>query len=243
MAYYEYFRTDSGVLYCGDYREILPNLNTPINLILTDPPYEIHAESGGGLHNNRDWLRNIHRDGMDTFDIPEFMKYIQTVNNHWYIFMSKNQLLPYLDAVKEYNWELLVMSKRNPIPTKHNKYLSDKEYCLFVRNGKCYFNNESSYKDYFTVKNVNVTPNIFHPAEKPISFVEPMIRISTRVGDTVLDPFVGSGTTAVVCAMYDRKWIAIEQSEKYCEIAKRRIQKVSGIAKLSSSSLFVEDDI
>ena len=46
----------------------------------------------------------------------------------------------------------------------------------------------------------------------------------TKEGDIVLDPFIGSGTTAVVCERLNRRWIGIEINPEYCEIAKQRIQ-------------------
>jgi DNA modification methylase len=42
-----------------------------IDLVLTDPPYRIHADSGGGLHKSRDWLKKVHDSNLDNFD-PKF---------------------------------------------------------------------------------------------------------------------------------------------------------------------------
>lgn len=65
-----------------------------------------------------------------------------------------------------------------------------------------------------------------HPTQKPEALIEMLILSSTRPGDTVLDPFVGSGTTAAVAQRTGRKWIGIEASKDYVDIANRRINEV-----------------
>ena len=64
-----------------------------------------------------------------------------------------------------------------------------------------------------------------HPCQKPFDLISHILKISSRKNDTVLDPFIGSGTTAVACEQLRRRWIGIELSEKYCEIAAKRIEK------------------
>ena len=234
-----YYETELGQLYCGNCLEILPQLEADsIDLIVTDPPYRIHAKSGGGLHNKRDWLQKVHKAGIDEFEPSLFMEVIEGSLKafHAYIFCSKDLLDEYIGIFKEkgLQWELLIYAKNNPIPTKNNKYLSDKEYCFFVRSkGKCYFNNEAPYKKYYTVQNINVTTNEFHPAEKDMGFIQDRLLISTLPDDhVVLDPFIGSGTTAVACERLERKWIGVELSKEYCDIAVKRIEEERSQLKL-----------
>lgn len=63
-----------------------------------------------------------------------------------------------------------------------------------------------------------------HPAEKPIELMERMIRNSTGEGDTVLDCFAGSGTTAVACVKINRRFIGFELDKDYYEIAVKRLE-------------------
>lgn len=63
-----------------------------------------------------------------------------------------------------------------------------------------------------------------HPAQKPVTLVSHLIRSSSRKGDLVIDPFLGSGTTAEVAETNNRRWIGIEQNPKYAKMAKRRIE-------------------
>lgn len=62
-----------------------------------------------------------------------------------------------------------------------------------------------------------------HPTQKPEEMLKRSIVASSNKGGLVLDPFLGSGTTTVVSKQLGRNWIGIEQSKKYVEIAKRRI--------------------
>ena len=148
---------------------------------------------------------------------------------HAYIFTSKNLLKDYIEYFenKGYNWDLLIMAKNNPIPTKNNKYLSDKEYIFFVREKGCYFNNDLSYDNYFSVKRINVTKNIYHPTEKKISLIKSLILMSSKENDLIIDPFMGSWTTALACRELKRDFIGAELSEEYCQIGKNRLaQKI-----------------
>jgi len=67
-----------------------------------------------------------------------------------------------------------------------------------------------------------VERNRHHPAQKPLSLMLHLVAASSRVGDTVLDPFMGSGTTLVAAKSLGRRAIGIEIDERYCEIAARR---------------------
>lgn len=77
------------------------------------------------------------------------------------------------------------------------------------------------------VANANSTPSggaYGHPAATPYAVCEWWVRYISRQKDTVLDPFMGSGTTALACIANDRKFIGIEKEPKYFEIAVKRIE-------------------
>ena len=67
-----------------------------------------------------------------------------------------------------------------------------------------------------------ITPPV-HPHEKPLSLMERLVRIYTNPGDTVFDPFMGSGTTGVACKNLGRNFVGCEINPEYFEIAKNRI--------------------
>ena len=64
-----------------------------------------------------------------------------------------------------------------------------------------------------------------HPHQKPLSLIKKLIKIHSNEDDIVLDPFLGSGTTAKAAQDLKRNYIGIEISEKYCKIAERRIKQ------------------
>ncbi|MDR2568298.1 MAG: site-specific DNA-methyltransferase [Mycoplasmataceae bacterium] len=66
-----------------------------------------------------------------------------------------------------------------------------------------------------------------HPTQKPNELLKRIIAAATNEGDTILDPFMGSGTTGVVAKMLKRKFIGIEMSPEYVELAKKRIENVN----------------
>jgi site-specific DNA-methyltransferase (adenine-specific) len=64
---------------------------------------------------------------------------------------------------------------------------------------------------------------IGHPAPFPLELPKRCIKLFSFVGDTVLDPFLGSGTTLLACALLNRRGIGVEIDRKYCELAKKRL--------------------
>lgn len=82
-----------------------------------------------------------------------------------------------------------------------------------------------SGQDVLSFKIDGYKPN--HPSPKPISCVKKLVDRISEEGQTIIDPFMGSGTTGVACAELHRNFIGIEISEKYFNIAKRRIESVN----------------
>ena len=68
-----------------------------------------------------------------------------------------------------------------------------------------------------------------HPAPFPVELPKRCIKLFSFVGDTVLDPFLGSGSTLIACALLNRKGIGVEIDENYCKLAKNRLLKEANI--------------
>ena len=73
-----------------------------------------------------------------------------------------------------------------------------------------------------------------HPTVKPIKLMEYLIKLVTKPEAIVLDPFLGSGTTAIACIKQSRKFIGIEMEEEYVKIAEARIRKYKEQTKLTT---------
>ena len=83
-------------------------------------------------------------------------------------------------------------------------------------------------RDVWTIPAVQMNEKRFgyHPTQKPEALLERIIRACSNVGDTVLDPFSGSGTTCYVAKRLNRKYIGIEKEKEYFNISKRRIDSI-----------------
>ena len=77
----------------------------------------------------------------------------------------------------------------------------------------------------------------FHSTVKPIALMEYLVKLVSREGQVILDPFMGSGTTGMACKRLDREFIGIEMMEEYMEIAKARIEGVKKEEQLKLSKL------
>lgn len=130
-----------------------------------------------------------------------------------YIWCSKHQIEPllkhYLD--KRCNIEILTWHKTNPIPTCNNTYLNDTEYCIFAREKcvKLYGSYQTKRKYYVTATNKEDKKLYKHLTIKPLNIIENLIINSSKEEDTILDCFMGSGTTGVACKKLNRNFIGI----------------------------------
>ena len=122
------------------------------------------------------------------------------------------------------------MVNTNEVPTYNNKYLSDTEYCLYFRKGG--YCNPENYRDASTlfIEPINITnkKQHLHPTIKPIELVKRIIKNSSKQDQIILDPFMGSGTTANACIHLERQFIGYEIDEKYHAIACERVERAKG---------------
>ena len=78
--------------------------------------------------------------------------------------------------------------------------------------------------------------NDLHPTMKPVALIERAVLNSSRRGDTVLDPFAGSGSTLIACEKTERKARLIELEPKYCDVMIRRWEEFSGKQAMHNES-------
>lgn len=232
--------TDDIEIYQGDRFDVLNSLSgRKIDLIVTDPPYIVNTTGGGGSVNSKLKLKDSLQDlttqqditqGYDIDAMADIIYSLQQGNINAYFWCNKLQIPQYFATyVGRYGckFEILCWHKHNALPTYSNKYLSDTEYCLyFFKSGRT---KPESYVDAQTywVEAINHADKkkYQHPTIKPLAMIDRIIRNSSKTGDTILDPFMGSGTTGVACSMNDRKFIGIEINNTYFNIAKDRINK------------------
>jgi DNA modification methylase len=208
-----------------------------VDLVLTDPPYEQTFNGGGSLSKKYEY-RKKDLLPLSSFEPIQFLNEIKRVlkKTHLYAFTSKNLLDKYIGWAKEnkYNWDILVWVKNNPLPSYNNSYLSDLEFVVFIRDKNVTFNNGLEYNLYRKAMLDNVHKDKFgHPTTKHLWMIEKFLAISSNENDIVLDPFLGSGTTAVACIKTNRNFIGIEKEKKYVDIAQKRVDEELSQLKLT----------
>ena len=200
-----------------------------VDLIVTDPPYEFGPGVSGGCFeaDNRPYHKSLEfvSKGIDNSYLEEMCRVMKKIN--CYFFCNKEQLRQYIDFFgdKGASVDLLTWHKVNPTPMCDNKYLSDTEYILFFREKgvKVYGTFETKRKWYATPTNKSGKDNFDHPTVKPLFIVENLIENSSLEGETVLDCFMGTGTTGVAAVSKGRNFIGVEIVEKYFKTCQQRI--------------------
>lgn len=204
--------------------------NNSIDLVVMDPPYELDTCGGGSFGSfNRLYhgsltaiSKGISNDVLDTL-----IQKMKAVN--MYIWCNKTQLRQYFDYLddNDYMIDLLTWHKTNPTPTCNNKYLSDTEYLIFARERgvKLYGSYETKRKWYVSSLNTDDKKRYGHPTIKPLNIIKNIITNSSMGGSVVLDPYMGSGTTAVAAKQLGRHYIGYEINPEYYEISLRRVKE------------------
>lgn len=82
----------------------------------------------------------------------------------------------------------------------------------------------SNFWDDITIPFWSMPENTEHPTQKPEKLIAKLMLASSNVGDVILDPFVGSGTTSVVAKKLDRGYVGIEMDNKYCALTEKRLE-------------------
>lgn len=164
-------------------------------------------------------------DGFSEAVLDELCRVLKKINI--YLFCSQRQIMPLLDYfVTRHgcNWNLLTWHKSNPVPACGNKYLTDTEYILFFREKGVRVHGEFNTKRtwYVTPLNQSDKKKYGHPTIKPLEIVKNLVTNSTEPGAVVLDPFMGSGTTAVACQETGRSYIGFEINPEYHATALQR---------------------
>lgn len=208
-----------------------------VDLCIADPPYAFKATTGGGAFGSKSEDgrkgRAYHAElfpmagGFQEEVLMEMCRVCRIPN--LYVFCSKDQVPQLLDfsVKRKLNFDILCWHKPNPVPTCSNKYLSDTEYIIFMRGkgAKVYGTYETKRK--YWVQNVNIADKRLygHPTVKPLNIIRNLILNSTQKGGVVLDPFIGTGTTAVAAICEGRHYVGFEIDKGYYHTAVERCEK------------------
>ncbi len=211
------FEREGVKLYLGDCRDVLPHLEG-VDAVVTDPPYEITA-AGGGIGATRKDLNATEGFTDCGFDYSILDRF-----DCWVCFGTLRQVPRLIEKAGDRRWMLVTWNKQNPCPLVNGNYLPDTEYIIHAwRKGRLYGGFEDKAR--YIVHPLGDKEHGEHPNEKPMKVMRKMVNLASDTGHTVLDPFMGSGTTGVACIRTGRKFIGIEKEPKYFDIAVARVKE------------------
>lgn len=203
-----------------------------VDLILTDPPYEVKVGGGGITHKialHRDRKLDFIANGFDYQQCFELFLQIQDIPN-MVIFCSNKQILKFLLFFhnKGLSTTLLTWKKLNPPPLVNNKHIEDLEYLIYVRGPKASFNNSVpiEYKQKCFSSNLVNQKDKIHPTQKNLEHIKRLIALHSYEGEVVFDPFMGSGVVGIASTMLNRSFIGCELSPLYYNLSKTRIKNI-----------------
>lgn len=183
----------NNIILADSYKLIKHIPDNSIDLVIIDPPYNIKNTNGGiksGLgrsfrHMNNQLKEKRLTESINTIILKELVRVMKKINI--YIWCNNIQIPMYLDYfVKKENckFDIIIWNKTNAVPLYNNKYLTDKEYCLYFRkNSYCNPVNYESAKTVYQIPiNINDKNKYRHPTIKPLKIIKNLINNSTLGG-------------------------------------------------------------
>lgn len=209
-----------------------------INLIVADPPYVISKESN--FHTMKD--RKNARTGTNFGEWDIDFDNSQWITESFNVLKPGGSLIVFNDFKKAsvvvdiatkagYIYkDTLIWKKTNPMPrNRDRRYIPDVEMLIwFVKPGKWTYNRQNEKYESsilpFAVESGGGFKR-YHPTQKPVKLIEYLLSIHSNDGDIVLDPFMGSGTTAIAAMNTNRNFIGFELDKNYYDICINRIKE------------------
>lgn len=203
-------------LHLGDCTQIMPTLDPgSVDLIVTDPPYLVNYRSRDG--------RTIAGDISGDWMQPAFREMYRLLRNHRFAisFYGWNHADKFLTGWREAGFRVVghfVFAKHYASRTGYTQARHECAYLLAKGRPET---PENALPD--VIPWGKYTGNKLHPTQKPLEILRPLIRSYSQIGDVVLDPFAGSGSTLLAARQLRRSWIGIEMDACYHRHASQRL--------------------
>lgn len=215
----------------GDCLNIMPTIKKKVHLIIADPPWGINVDQSHGLGK---------MSGADPFiddretSLPlvreayRLMYNVLENNTHAYVFFAVTQYALHLEMLNKAGFNvdplpLVWVKEGTSAPGVYTSFTSSYETIFFCRKGNRKLNVSPS--NVLSFKRVNPKDKI-HDTEKPLALIKHLIELSTLPGETVLDPFAGSGVVAEAAIRAKRDVIVIEKEKKYYDAICERVRQI-----------------
>lgn len=221
-------------LWNGNCLELMKDIqDNSIDLVITDPPYKLNKTTGSMTSSSKSdrWQGNL-KAGDKTANIANIIQFSEWLpdvyrilkeNSHCYIWVNDKNLVDLCNEAEKVGFRLhniLVWKKNNCTPNRW--YMKNCEFIVFLHKGKSFPIKNLGDAQLFECDNINGKDKL-HPTQKPIAYLERLILNSSDELDTVLDPFMGSGSTGIACIHTKRKFIGIELDSTYYQVATKRL--------------------
>jgi len=209
-------------IYQGDCLKLMEEIpDESIDLIVTDTPYGIN-------HKNQDWDKLDYDLLMQTFLPIAYNKLKE--DRRLITYLPKKQLYRCKELFKNYKFDIAIQLKNFACYRQHLGYIDSWQPLLIIIKGKP-AKHKKGGRNWFMINSNNTSkknknnPRNWHPAGKCVDAMKYLIEWCSNENDLILDPFIGSGTTALACLQTKRNFIGIEIEPKYVEIANKRINE------------------
>ncbi len=201
------------------------------DLILTDPPYNISMANNFRTMKGRNGIDFGEWDkGFDlTGWIPNAISKLKN-GGSIIIFNAWRNMGPIASVLEENGClvkEMIQWQKANPMPRNRDRlYVTTCEFAIWATKGKGWtFNRQrQTYENTVFYYPIVSAKKRIHPTQKPVELLKDLILIHSNPGDIVLDPFMGSGSTAIAAIETGRKFIGFELDGSYYDAACKRIE-------------------
>jgi len=218
-----YYDDGRCVIYHGDCRELLP---VACDAVVTDPPYNAQTHEGARTDATGEVGALVDFASISTADLRDVLALAGRGLRGWMVATMAYQHAVALEDSPPDGLRFVrlgVWVKTNPAP----QFTGDRPAqgweaiaYLHTLGGRMEWNGGGRTGNYVSTRAAGL-----HPTQKPVDLLQHLVGLFTKDGATVLDPFMGSGTTLVAAKNLGRRAIGIEIEERYCEIAAKRLSQ------------------
>jgi DNA modification methylase len=214
-----------------------------VDMLFTDPPYyQYRAQNMQGLKNHKDVVTEFEFDDFKSEE--DYLQFLENVLAECYrvckpgaagYLWCGDDFVSYLNRIIEHAGfqfrKVIHWHKTNPFPAIYTRkmYANSMELLIHFSKGSP---KTWNHKPVNQMHNFIESPicmgkeRTLHKTQKPLKVCIPFIEISSNEGDLILDPFIGSGTTAVAAKMLNRDYIGFEINPEFSKIANQRLNQL-----------------
>ncbi|MBT5022985.1 site-specific DNA-methyltransferase [Candidatus Woesearchaeota archaeon] len=225
-----------------------------VQLILTDPPYNASKNGVNLPNNKTGGAYYKVNEKWDKFSPKEYLDFTKkwvdeadkrlVPNGSFMVCGSLHNIGEVIIVLKDKGYKfinLITWKKTNPMPNITRRTLTHStEFIAWFAKGKGWKFNYENMKKYNQGKQLKDVWEFSlcqgaerikgdngksaHPTQKPLELFKRLVEMATDKGDIIMDPFIGSGTTAIAAEMINRMWIGIDNNNKYIKLANKRLK-------------------